>query len=346
MAGGTASGTGALTSPQLDPARQMPLDKSIHRFLGALAVGGAPDGADQPIERRRAALEALMRLSGPMAPMERREDIQFASPAGPLSARLFAPPGLGPGPHPALVYFHGGGLVAGSVQTHESIARALAAAAAAIVISVEYRLAPEHPFPAALDDALAVMQAVRLNATALGLDPARLGISGDSAGGTLAAAACRLLVDAGRGIPALMVLICPILDYAGNSASRRDLASGYLLEEATLANDLRHYLAAGVQADDPRISPLRARSLAGTPPTIVHTAEFDPLRDEGHEFAERARAAGSPVSYTCHSGMIHLFYGLGAITPVAAAAWTQIGADVRAAWPSADECQSKEAEPC
>jgi acetyl esterase/lipase len=232
---------------------------------------------------------------------------------------------------PGLIYFHGGGLVAGSVATHDPIGRSLANSCACRVISVEYRLAPEHPFPAALDDALAAVTHIGADAAAFGIDGARLGICGDSAGGTLAAATAQAVARIGSPRLALQLLICPILDYSRKTGSRRDLASGYLVDQATLEHDLLHYLPQGMDPADPRISPLRAPDVAGLPRTFIHTAEFDPLRDEGRDYFERLERAHSEVSYTCHPGMIHLFYGLGAVIPYARTAFEQIGGEIRAA---------------
>ena len=158
-----------------------------------------------------------------------------------------------------------------------------------------------------------------------------MGISGDSAGGTLAAATCQSQTGAGSPRLALQLLLCPILDYSRATPSRRELASGYLIDQATLDHDLLHYLPAGTDPGDPRISPLRADDLTGVPRTIIHTAEFDPLRDEGRYYFERLKRARIEVSYTCHPGMIHLFYGLGAVIPYARTAFEQIGSEIRAA---------------
>jgi acetyl esterase/lipase len=217
------------------------------------------------------------------------------------------------------------------VATHDWIARTLANSGACRVVSVDYRLAPEHPFPAALDDALAAVTHIAAHAVHFGIDGSRLGICGDSAGGTLAAATAQAVARIGSPRLALQVLICPILDYSRATPSRRDLASGYLIDQATLDHDLLHYAPPGADPADPRISPLRADDVAGLPLTLIHTAEFDPLRDEGRDYFERLRRAHSAVSYTCHPGMIHLFYGLGAVIPYARTAFEQIGGEIRAA---------------
>ncbi len=265
------------------------------------------------------------------------EDRSIPGPGGALPIRVYDP---GPSEGAAgdgrklaagLIYFHGGGLVAGSIDTHDSIARSLSHWGRCRVVSVGYRLAPEHPFPAALEDAVAAISHIGTNAADFAIDPARLGVCGDSAGGTLVAAACTLLPRVHAPRLALQLLLCPILDYSRRSGSRREFASGYLIDQDTLDHDLEHYAPRGADPEDPRISPLRAADLAPIPPTIIHTAEFDPLRDEGQDYFERLTPLGSALAYTCHPGMIHLFYGLGAVIPYARTALQKMGAEVRAA---------------
>ena len=309
----------------------MPLDPRVKRFLDVLAAGKPPSALDTSVEERRLGLMELMKLAGPAASVGGIEDRNVPGPAGPLAVRIYTPLAA-PAPLMAgLVYFHGGGLVAGTIDTHDSIARALANSGACRVISVEYRLAPECPYPAALEDALAAMTHIGAHAADFGIDGARLGICGDSAGGTLAAATAQAVAKIGSPRLALQLLICPILDYSRITPSRRDLASGYLVDQATLDHDLLHYVPPGTDPANPRISPLRADDVAGLPRTLIHTAEFDPLRDEGRDYFERLARADSEVSYTCHPGMIHLFYGLGAVIPYARTAFEQIGGEIRAA---------------
>lgn len=308
----------------------MPVDPYVRRFLGTLSAGAARRTGDLTVEERRRSFSRLLTLGGEPPPIGSVEERQISGPAGALRIRLYRPGPEALGAIPGLVFFHGGGLVAGSLDTHDGICRALGAASGCAVLSVDYRLAPEARFPAALDDACAATRWVIAEASQLGIDPARLGVGGDSAGGTLAAAVCQALKAAGEPGIAWQVLLCPILDYRAQNASRREFAEGFLLDQGTLEHDLRHYLSASADADDPRISPLKAAELAGLPPASIHTAECDPLRDEGRLYADRLHAAGVPVRYCCHAGMIHLFYGLGAVIPSAAAAYRTIGADIRA----------------
>ncbi len=309
----------------------MPLDPRVKRFLDALAAGKPPNALETTVEERRLGLAELMKLAGPQVPVGRVEDRTLPGPAGALGIRIYTPLGAGPEPLPGLIYFHGGGLVAGTVATHDPIGRALANSGACRVVSVDYRLAPEHPFPAALDDALAAVRHIGAHAAEYGIDGMRLGICGDSAGGTLAAATAQTVARIGSPRLALQLLICPILDYSRSTDSKRDLASGYLVDQATLDHDLLHYAPPGTDPANPRISPLRAEDVAGLPRTLIHTAEFDPLRDEGRDYFDRLARAHTEVSYTCHPGMIHLFYGLGAVIPYARTAFEQIGGEIRAA---------------
>jgi acetyl esterase/lipase len=307
----------------------MPLDPRVKRFLNLLAAGNPPDARRATVEERRKGLIALMEFAGPPIALERVEERTVPGPDGALRVRLYSPSGAGT--LPGLVYFHGGGLVAGSLDTHDCIARALSHCGAVRVVSVDYRLAPEHRFPAALEDAHAAVRHIGEHAADFGIDAARLGICGDSAGATLAAATCQAAARDGGPRLILQLLMCPILDYSHITASKRELSSGYLVDQATLDHDLKYYLPAGTQASNPLVSPLLAENVSGMPRTLIHTAEFDPLRDEGRNYFDRLTQAGNEVSYTCHPGMIHLFYGLGAVIPYARTAFEQIGGEIRAA---------------
>jgi len=308
----------------------VPLDPRAQRFLERLAASNPQNALALTVAARRAALADLLGMSAAPTAIQRTEDRMAPGPAGTIPVRIYTPSDANADGAPGLVYFHGGGFVAGSLDTHDHIARALANACAARVISVGYRLAPEHPFPAAIEDGCAAARWVAQNAMSLGVDPRRLGVCGDSAGATVAAVVCQT-TSADRSVPwALQLLLCPIMDFRAATASRAELASGYFLDQATLEHDLKHYLGPGADATDPRVSPLRAPELAHLPPTCVHTAEFDPLRDEGKEYAHRLERAGVRTLYRCHSGMIHLFYGMGALIPYAAHGFELIGADARA----------------
>jgi acetyl esterase/lipase len=308
----------------------MALDPRVQRLLQLVAASHPRAAPSTSVAERRAGLEALMKLGGPAPPIGRVEEQSLPGPAGPLRARVYTPVDHGEGDLPGLAYFHGGGQVAGSLDTHDSIARDLANAGRCRIVAIGYRLAPEHRFPAAVDDARFAAAYIASHAPEFGIDAGRFGICGDSAGATLAAAACRALAETQR--IALQVLLCPILDYARSTPSWQEFGSGYLIDAATLAYDLDHYLPRAVDAADERVSPLRAPSLCGMPPTLIHTAEYDPLRDEGREYFERLIREGCEATYTCHPGMIHFFYGLKAVIPSAGRALAAIGQEIQGAF--------------
>jgi acetyl esterase len=304
----------------------MALDPGVRRFLELLAAAGAGRELEPSVSQRRIALAGLLRFSGEAPPVAAVDELDLAGPGGAMRLRFYRPAAAA-GSTAAILYLHGGGLVAGSLDTHDVLARSLALASGAVLVAVDYRLAPEHRFPAALEDARHAAYWLAANAADFHIDAERIAIVGDSAGGTLAAALCQELAG-GAVRPRALGLLCPITDYGVESESRRQLAEGYLLERATLAHDLKHYLPEGLDITDPRVSPLRAPSFAGLPPAVVHTAEFDPLRDEGAAYAERLRAAGVTVRYHCHGGMIHLFYALGGVVPYAREAVGRFGGEL------------------
>jgi acetyl esterase/lipase len=307
----------------------MPLDPRVARFLDLLAAGQPAVVHPASVEARRAGLDALMKFAGAPPPVEDVRADTVPSPNGPIGVRIYTPRGAPDALLAGMVYFHGGGLIAGSVVTHDAIARELANAGRCRVVSVEYRLAPEHPFPAAVEDALAATQHIVAQAARYGIDGRRVGVCGDSAGATLAAATCHAMAAAGGQGLALQLLLCPVLDHSRTLPWRRRFESGYLVDRPTLEHELRQYLPCGADPADPRVSPLRSPTFEGIPHTIMHTAEFDPLCEEGAEYAERVSAAGGPVDYTCHPGMIHLFYGLKSVIPHARIAFEQIGREIR-----------------
>lgn len=307
----------------------MPLDRHAQRLLRMIALS-AVEGAGSLAERRRGLEDLQAMAEDEPDPATAGRDLRLDGADGPLAARLYSPD---PKDDSAgvLIYFHGGGWVAGDLETHDGLCRRLAAASGAKVLALDYRRAPEHPFPAAIEDGLAAARWAAAHAGDLGLDPARLGLAGDSAGGGIAAAVAGLLRDAGGPPIALQLLICPILDLAHESASRLAFADGYFLDRATMAADLADYLPAGVDPSDPRLSPLLAKRLEGLPPTLIHAAQFDPFHDEALAYGERLNQAGVPARFTSHPGMIHYFYALPRAIPYAREAATMIGAQVREA---------------
>jgi acetyl esterase len=310
----------------------MALDPHAGRLLAMLAAAGRADPAGATLTERRQGFAALMRLSGPAEPVDSVEDRLLPGPDGHLGLRLYVPCAVGAGASPGLVYFHGGGFIAGTLDTHDALCRSLANAACCRIVAVDYRLAPEHKFPAAITDCYRAAMWTRERADSLGIDPRRLAIGGDSAGASLAAIVCRMARDARKPRFALQLLLCPITDFTGSLESRRALATGYLLDQATMKRELALYLPRGIDAGDPRVSPLGAGDLSELPPAWIHTAEFDPLRDEGRAYAQRVAAAGGEVRYTCHPGMIHLFYAMTGVIPYARRALSHIGAEIKAAF--------------
>ncbi|WP_407186725.1 alpha/beta hydrolase [Bradyrhizobium centrosematis] len=308
----------------------MPLDPLAKRLLTMMAAA-APEARGRPsVEARRQSLAKLMQLARTDAPDVATRDGVLPGRAGELAYRLYTPANadeLAPG----FVFFHGGGLVAGSIATHDRIAAALAHATGCRLVSVDYRLAPEHRFPAAVEDAITATEWVAREATSLGIDADRLVVGGDSAGATLAAIVCQEATQTAGLAIAAQCLICPVLDFEETSPSREAFAEGHLIDRVTIEADLSDYLPDGIDTADPRVSPLRAARFTGLPTAIIHTAEYDPMRDEGNAYARKLLAAGVAVEHVCHEGMVHNFHAMGAILPQAQLVLSQIGEQVRRA---------------
>lgn len=241
-----------------------------------------------------------------------------------MPARFYEPPGLGLEDRPLIVYFHGGGWTIGGLDTCESVCRFLALNTPATVLAVGYRLAPEHPFPAAIDDAFAAYRWAAVDNLRLGVDPTRIAVAGDSAGGNLAASLSILAREDGGPQPTMQALIYPVTDAAGGHRSREEFAEGFLLTQADMDWFERHYLPPDADRADRRISVLRADDLSGLPPAYVTTAGFDPLRDEGEAYAARMQDAGVQVALRRHPGLIHGFANMTAISRTARAAMLEL----------------------
>jgi acetyl esterase len=300
----------------------MPLDPNIAGLLQFIEQAGYPPMAEGTPEQARAGLRALMVDFRDPATLAQVESVTPITLGG-VAARVYRPAALD-GPAPTIVYFHGGGFVIGDLDTHEGVCRLLAHDTAAVVVSVDYRLAPEHEFPAAIDDAYAALQLVAKDIEAYGGDPARLAVGGDSAGANLAAV-CAQLAQADGIALAAQLLVYPAVDLLGDYPSRTDNATGYFLTLEDMRWFGRQYVGldesdprAAELARDPRLSPLHAPSLAGLPPAVIATAEFDPLRDEGEAYADALRAAGVTVHHRRFDGLIHGFYGLEMVSPAVA----------------------------
>ncbi len=284
----------------------MPLHPQAAVFLDQLARQKTPQLEALPIDTTRAALvmASYVKLAPPV--LSKVETRLISGPDGSeLKIRLYWPPGEGP--FGACLYFHGGGWVLNNIDTHDDVARRLAAASAGVVVSVDYRLAPEHKYPAATEDAYAALTWVASHASALNVDPRRIAVCGDSAGGNLAAVACLMTRDRGGPPIVAQALIYPITDCDMDRPSYRENADGYFLTTKQMKWFWNHYLSSPEQMREPYASPMRAASLRGLPPALIQTAEFDPLRDEGEAYAEALRAAGVPATLHRYDGLIHAF---------------------------------------
>ncbi|MBV8779479.1 MAG: alpha/beta hydrolase [Alphaproteobacteria bacterium] len=245
--------------------------------------------------------------------MARVENRAIPGPAGDIPVRIYWPPGVGQGEQarPAIVYYHGGGHVIGSLDTHDLVARNLCGGAQAVVVSVDYRMGPEHRFPAAVEDSWAALEWTHANAAGLGADPERIGVHGDSAGANLAAVVAIMARDNGAPKLRLQSLVYPVADYRMGSESYRTFATGCGILTADAMRWFRdHYLRSDADAADWRASPLLVPSLEGVAPAIVIAAECDVLHDEGLAYGERLKAAGVPVERHEYAGMIHAFFGM------------------------------------
>jgi acetyl esterase len=258
------------------------------------------------------------------------EDRAIPGPDGEIPVRIYTPLSAGGGPLPGLVWFHGGGWVIGNLESADYACRMLANASGCKLISVDYRLAPENKFPGPVDDCVAATEWVSKNASTLGVDASRIAVGGDSAGGNLAAVVAQVAKSAGGPRIGFQALVYPVTDYGVDTQSYLDNAEGYLLTRASMEWFYGHYVNTPEDGKDTRVSPLRSVDLAGLPPAIVVTAEFDPLRDEGEAYAARLREAGVPVVHTRYEGQIHGFFGNPAIDDGRAAA-LNVGAALREA---------------
>jgi len=292
----------------------MPLHPEVKALVDAMAADpdARPTHELEPAEARE-AYRAMAALFGAGPEVAAAEDRTLPGPAGPLPVRVYRPEGSGP--HPVLVFFHGGGWVIGDLDTHDRECRVLCRDAGCLVVSVGYRLAPEHPFPAACEDAWAALRAVLEEADALGADASRLAVGGDSAGGNLAAGVAVRARNAGGPVLRLQLLVYPAVDLRAEShelhASRRENAAGPFLLRETMDYFTAHYVGDDAAARcDPRASPLLAPSQAGLAPAYVATAELDPLRDEGEAYARALEVAGVAVTLRRFEGMPHVFFQL------------------------------------
>lgn len=309
----------------------MPLHPQAHAALELMSQSGLTiDGSTNAADLRE-AIEAFAAAGRPLAePVYDVADRLIPTPDGDVPSRVYRP---GPAvPLPALVFFHGGGWVIGSLDTHDVTVRSVANRAGCVVVSVDYRLAPEHRFPAAVDDAYAVTDWVVQHADELGVDAERVAVGGDSAGGNLTAVVSQLARDRERPSLVFQLMIYPVTDYEFESASMLENATGYFLERDAMRWFFGQYLDDEADGADPRVSPLRADHLVGLPPAMIVTAEFDPLRDQGEAYAKRLADAGVQVDLRRYDGVFHGFFGMQALLDPAKDALDDVSAALREAF--------------
>jgi acetyl esterase len=285
------------------------LDHQTRDLIDQFASSGYPGFAAMTVAEARRTLVELRALAGPPEPIATSE-ADVAVRGGVVPLRVYAP--VGDAPLPAVVYFHGGGFVCGGLDTIDAPLRALANRAGCAVVSVGYRLAPEHRFPTAHQDAYAATAWVAANAAGLAIDPDRLAVAGDSCGGNLATSVALMARERGPDL-AFQALVYPMLDPACDSASQREFGEGFLVTRADLRWFWRHYLSSSEDAADPLASPLLTGVLEGLPRALVVTAEYDPLRDEGEAYADRLRGAGVAVTAKRYDGLIHACFQMGGV---------------------------------
>lgn len=322
-----------------DPPRNdrgVEMDLRTHVLLSLMGLGGLGRIDRMSVAKARRHYErdgALLDL--PTVELAQRHDFEIPGPAGPLPSRLYRPHGVGDRP-PVLLWFHGGGFVIGGLDSHAGACGWLAARARCVIVAVDYRKSPEHKFPAASDDGLASIRWLREHGRRLDIDPERLAIGGDSAGGNLTAGLCHRLRDAGEPQPALQVLLYPMTQHRAPFASRTRFGEGAMLTTDMIEWFRSHYLREPEDATHPLVSPLLSSDFTELAPAIIRTAGFDPLRDEGHAYAEALAQAGVRVDYRCHERLIHGFLTMGGAIPAMRQAIDDLGDDVAVALAARD----------
>ncbi|RFU48218.1 alpha/beta hydrolase [Paraburkholderia sp. DHOC27] len=317
----------------------MPLNPKIEQVLELIERANRPPYHTLTAQQARASYErSAPILEIASAPMFAVEDLTVPTRDGStIRVRMYQPaePSWAE-PAPALIYYHGGGFTVGSVATHDALCRMFARDGQCVVLSVDYRLAPEHRFPTAVDDAFDALAWLHANASLYGVDAARIALGGDSAGGTLATVCAVLARDAGLPRLALQMLIYPGVSRYQESASHARLAEGYLLSGQTIQWFFEQYLRNADDREDWRFAPLDgtrgAPDFAGVAPAWIATAQYDPLSDEGEAYAQKLRAAGNEVTFTCYAGMIHEFFKMGGFVPDVAKAHADAARALRVAF--------------
>jgi acetyl esterase len=307
-------------SRTMDPKAQI-----VGEFVKSIRV----PGFFPPLPELRQQLCVMVSLMDEPAPaLPRVEDIRIPGPAGEIPARVYAP-SAATTMLPAVAYFHGGGWVQGDLETHHGLCARLAKHAGVLVVAVDYRLAPEHKFPAAVEDCLAAYRWLRSKGRDVGADTSRVAVAGDSAGGNLSAVVSQLAASAGAPAPTCQVLIYPAVDFSLETSSHRELVDGHVIPRDRILWYMEQYLRNDADKSDLRASPLRAASLKGQPPALIVTGGFDPLRDEGQTYADRLREAGVDVVYREYPGQIHAFVSLTKAIPQGMACTLEIAEFLR-----------------
>ena len=289
----------------------MPLDPQAKAVLDQFASMGGPQLHEMSVAQARELILGMVALAGEPESIARVENRTVPGSAGEIPVRIYTP--VGTAPFPVLVYFHGGGWVIGNLDTHDGICRSLANRVGCLVVSVDYRLAPEHRFPAAPEDCYAATRWLAEHAGSLGGDKGRIAVGGDSAGGNLAAVVALMARDRGGPKLAFQLLVYPATDTDFETRSYRENSEGYFLTRADMVWFWNHYAPRDEDRRNPYAAPLRAASLRGLPPALVITAEFDPLCDDGNAYAARLREDGVPVRLSQQDGLIHGFFQMGAV---------------------------------
>jgi acetyl esterase len=307
----------------------MSLDAHVKTLLDQFATMKLPKMWEIGPQAARAAMRAGIFRGGDTG-IGKVEDRTIPGPAGTIPIRVYTPLATTGTLLPGLMFFHGGGFVIGDLETHDDLCRGLCNDSGCRVVSVDYRLAPEHPFPAAVEDCFAATQWIAAHASELGIDAGKIAVGGDSAGGNLAAVVAQLAKKDGPKIT-FQLLIYPVtqLGAAEETGSMRDNAKGYFLERDGMDWFTRCYAPDAAHRNDPRLSPLLAKDVSGLPPAYVITAGFDPLRDEGKDYADKLDTAGVPVTYVNYPGMVHGFFSMRSFIPKAREAVAAAAAAVR-----------------
>jgi len=298
----------------------MPLDPIMKAFIDQMALQPAPKMYELPAPAARMMFAAIMQMTGPKdVPIGKVANLVCPGPGGDIPLRIYTPVAAAAETLPALLFFHGGGFVIGNIDTHDGLCRIIANEAGVRVIAVDYRLAPEHKYPAAIEDAYAALTYVEANATQLGVDANRLAVGGDSAGGAMTAVLTQMAKDKGGPSIAFQLLFFPVTQIGEETASLKNFAEGFVLERAGLEWFYKSYVPDGADRKDPGISPLYG-PVEGLPPAYLTVAEFDPLHDEGLEYGWKLKTAGVACEIVDYPGLVHDFIYFQSVLPQAAVA--------------------------